>query len=183
MSSYGRVYNNTRKFYLTQSKGHLNLNNQGYKSVYLKLMNGGRKKVFVHRLVGLAFIKNPDPIHKIFINHINGNPECNIAINLEWTTPYENMYHAIGTNLVHNSKFIGIVNDKNWRLNTLYAWITSIPNINKEQIYSFYTEYLKRFQEDIPSMNEDEFFHLLRYKEKHDNDYMQIKKFYTEYLN
>lgn len=57
------------------------------------LSNAGHKKrVFVHRLVALAFIPNPQnyPV----INHKDGNPANNTVDNLEWTTVQENVLHA-----------------------------------------------------------------------------------------
>ena len=52
----------------------------------------------VHRLVGIAFIPNPD--NKPEINHIDGNPANNNVGNLEWATHKENMEHASRTGLV-----------------------------------------------------------------------------------
>ena len=62
-------------------------NGQGYKMLYLKKDHVGTK-FYVHRLVGLVFIKNPE--NKPCINHIDNNPANNNACNLEWCTHKEN---------------------------------------------------------------------------------------------
>ena len=54
--------------------------------------NGIVKRFQVHRLVGLAFISNPE--NKAQINHIDNNGENNNASNLEWATSFENMRHS-----------------------------------------------------------------------------------------
>lgn len=46
----------------------------------------------VHRLVGDAFIDNPDKLPEI--NHLFGNKKDNFFLNLEWTTGSKNMKHA-----------------------------------------------------------------------------------------
>lgn len=51
-----------------------------------------RKRMSIHRIVGEAFISNPEG--KPQINHIDGNPSNNHISNLEWCTNSENMKHA-----------------------------------------------------------------------------------------
>lgn len=56
------------------------------------------KKVFVHRLVALAFCPNPEG--KPLVNHKDGNPQNPCADNLEWCTAAENSQHAADTGLI-----------------------------------------------------------------------------------
>ena len=63
----------------------------GYQIV--QLCNLGNEKQFrVHRLVGIAFIPNPE--NKPEINHKDGIKSNNWTDNLEWNTPSENIIHS-----------------------------------------------------------------------------------------
>ena len=55
----------------------------GYMRVYLT-KDGIEKPMFLHRLVALAFVPNPDPKHKTQVNHIDENKKNNTPENLEW---------------------------------------------------------------------------------------------------
>lgn len=90
VSSEGEVYG---------FKGELKPQNVGvrrnYKRVMLRTKDGKYKQVYVHRLVALAFIPNPE--NKPQVNHIDVDPSNNHVSNLEWVTNQENMDH----NLAH----------------------------------------------------------------------------------
>ena len=71
-------------------------NNEGYCSVGLWKGNIYKRKS-IHRLVGEAFIPNPEK--KPTINHIDGCKLNNYYLNLEWATYSENNQHAIDNGL------------------------------------------------------------------------------------
>lgn len=60
-------------------------------------VNHKQKQVYVHRLVAMTFVPNPDDLPEV--NHIDGNTRNNAASNLEWVTRQENANHAIRTGL------------------------------------------------------------------------------------
>lgn len=58
---------------------------------------GRPKKVALHRLLALQYIKNPE--NKRTVNHKDGDKLNNNLSNLEWATYQENTKHAYDTNL------------------------------------------------------------------------------------
>ena len=60
---------------------------KGYKLVDL-YKNGIKKPFLIHRLVGLAFLENPD--NKSMIDHIDENKSNNNVKNLRWATRNDN---------------------------------------------------------------------------------------------
>lgn len=59
---------------------------------YLKVCLPDRKKHYIHRLVALAFVLNPDKYTEV--NHKDLNKKNNFADNLEWVSRGQNVRHA-----------------------------------------------------------------------------------------
>lgn len=96
-------------------------NGNGYLIVGLK-KNQQSKNHYVHRLVAIAFVNNPDMYD--VVNHLDYNRSNNRAENLEWTTQEENIrYSAINMCVTRDNrppasgeKYITKKRDR-WRLN------------------------------------------------------------------
>lgn len=73
----------------------------GYLKVKLNKA-GKRNNHFVHRLVALNFIPNPE--NKPEVNHKEGNKKDNRVELLEWNTTSENQIHAIANKLYITAK-------------------------------------------------------------------------------
>lgn len=63
----------------------------GYRRVFLFHPVEKKVECFVHRLVALAHLENPD--EKPFVNHLDSNKTNNKIENLEWATCAENTQH------------------------------------------------------------------------------------------
>ena len=70
-------------------------NGKGYLMVNVNI-NGKRTCKTVHRLLGEAFLPNPNNYSDI--NHIDGNRQNNALENLEWVTHGQNIKHSYNLN-------------------------------------------------------------------------------------
>lgn len=73
-----------------------NLGDNGYLRISL-FINGKTRNVYLHRMLALTFIANPE--NKKTVNHKDGNKLNNNLDNLEWLSNYENVKHAMGNRL------------------------------------------------------------------------------------
>lgn len=64
---------------------------KGYRTIKL-CKNGKIRRFFIHRLVALAFIQNPENLP--FVNHKDENPSNNNVDNLEWCTQRYNVNYG-----------------------------------------------------------------------------------------
>lgn len=107
------------KIYSTLSKGcrdRYNLNKRvapkelkyrvcknGYARVYMRKNNSDREDVYVHRIVGLLYVPNPNNLPEI--NHLDNIRLHNEDTNLEWVTHIDNLNYAIKYgNMTRNEK-------------------------------------------------------------------------------
>ncbi len=88
ITEFGDIYNIKTRRYLCNT-----FSARGYKQVSLINDSDENKHEYIHRLVGLCFVRNS--FNKPIINHIDGNPENNWFLNLEWVTYQENSKHAV----------------------------------------------------------------------------------------
>lgn len=98
ISNLGRVFDLKQKAYT-----NWNDNGAGYKIV--GLMRKDKSCVamrYVHRIVGLHFLENPDNLPQI--GHRDHNRENNSAVNLYWTTPKQNTADGIRDGKINAKK-------------------------------------------------------------------------------
>lgn len=95
VSDLGRVRNKRSGHILSQTN-----NPNGYPCVSLSV---GSMRILrtVHRLVAIAFLTPPSPLHKI-VHHKDGNRSRSRVDNLAWVTPSKNVEHACvdATNMI-----------------------------------------------------------------------------------
>lgn len=87
ITSCGRVWSYKRKKFLKNQ-----LDKDGYLCVDL-YKNNKKKRFFIHRLVALSYIPNPNGYATV--DHIDSNKEHNYISNLQWMTNEDNVKKAI----------------------------------------------------------------------------------------
>lgn len=74
----------------------------------------------LHRLVALAWVRNPDPERYYIVNHIDGNKQNPKSDNLEWVSYSENNAHAYQTGL----KFTIACKVRNVEIKTITEYVS-----------------------------------------------------------
>lgn len=99
ISNLGRVWSVVSQRYLDGTKDR-----DGYLQVFLTARNGKSKKEFIHRLVALVFLPNPEGLPQV--NHIDENKQNNSVENLQWVSIKANANHGTRNNRISkaNSK-------------------------------------------------------------------------------
>lgn len=99
VSKDGSVYDTVEETFI-KSFQWKRLGVDGYTKVRIYDPTKGKvRNVVLHRLVALAWVHNPEPETKIFVNHKDGNKRNPYFKNLEWVTAQENNVHAVKTGL------------------------------------------------------------------------------------
>lgn len=107
VSSFGRVKSLKNRMILLPSEKKCKNRDGSFRKghLFVTLYNKNQPKKFaLHRLVALHFIKNPDPVLNVQINHKDGNKTNNFYKNLEWCTNSENIIHAYRKGLINIDK-------------------------------------------------------------------------------
>lgn len=106
ISDDGRVFCNLGKGNRDKSKTtelyeiKPRLTKNGYARIYARqISTNKRKDLYIHRLVALYFISNPE--NKKFVNHKNCIRNDNNVSNLEWCTVKENTDYTFQQNHVY----------------------------------------------------------------------------------
>lgn len=106
------------------------INKSGYKTFYITLEDGIKKRLYAHRMVMTTF--NPvENMDKLEVNHIDGNKQNNNIFNLEWVNSKENKQHAIKNGLYDNNRKKVYCFDKEKNLIAEFNTITDAASICK----------------------------------------------------
>lgn len=111
VSNLGNIKNNKGKLLVINNRK----SNSGY--IQIRLYSSGKYYYrYLHRLIALAFIPNPNNFRTI--NHINGNKLDNSISNLEWASDEAQQRHAFLTGL--KAKGVSFTKEELFKIYHLY---------------------------------------------------------------
>lgn len=80
------------KKYISKIRNLKTIEDRGYIKLHLS-RNGKRTTKYIHQLVAVTFIPNPNKYREV--NHIDSNPSNNLISNLEWCDRQYNIDHKV----------------------------------------------------------------------------------------
>lgn len=83
----GMIWSYRQKKFMKIANG-----NNGYKQIYLTDKNGKKSNWYIHRLVAMTYLDNPDNLPEV--NHKDENKANNAVSNLEWCTRKYNLDYS-----------------------------------------------------------------------------------------
>ena len=108
------------------NKRNIYYNADGYAMCAIKIPNAGWRSVFIHVLVALAFIPNPDNLPEV--NHKDYNRANPKVDNLEWISRKDNVIYSLA-----NRKDITGINNPNYGNHKLSEKYKSDKALSKEK--------------------------------------------------
>jgi hypothetical protein len=186
-SNHGRFRKADTKIILKNTVSYDTHRNRkdGYVITFLKNSKlNVRKRVRLHRMVGLLFVDNPNPTEFSVINHIDGNKVNNHHSNLEWTTVSQNNKHAALTGL---RKTI-LDNDQTRLLRSEYISDDEITFGDLAQKYSVSKDFISsivnyKTMTLVDEDKKDEYLELVRRKQKKQLELLTNKNYPIEDVN
>jgi hypothetical protein len=126
ISNRGQIRSLAKNTILIKTKNH-----DGYESVKLSDINGRRASFYVHRLVALHFIHNPD--NKPLVDHMDNNHNNNVCSNLRWVTAHENAIHYHQTQKTRSA--IKVIYQYNLEGTLIAKWNNYEDLLTKNKMY------------------------------------------------
>ena len=137
----GRVYSKKRNIFLKPKDNGL-----GYKQICL-CNNGGQKWTYIHRLVALHYIPNPE--NKPQVDHLDRDRSNNNLSNLRWVTSLENNQNKGENKTKYKSNTSGVKNIYYHKQRNKWRYEKTI-NENR------HSKYFKTFEEAVEYKKEYE---------------------------
>lgn len=133
----GIIYNSASKRFI-----HPSLNDGKYMYTHVYLNDGSKLQIGVHRLLMLVFFHIPG-CENLQVNHKDLNKQNNSLSNLEWTTPKENIDHALRNGVLPYGESHGMSKLTEDQVNKICS------KLSKGLYRGIFSELAKEFNVDI----------------------------------